>query len=133
MLFRSAYIYASADGPTPIPPDPSVPASSLASFWYGQTTYMDGLCQETCRDLRHVQHGFGGLIQTAEIAWHQGVDLYSERGNRLLTGLEFYAKYVLGAQVPPNLCKGVLSSTDAMPSWEIAYNHYNHRMNLPMF
>jgi hypothetical protein len=125
-----AYIYDSADGPAPIPPDPSV--TNIASFWYNQMPYMDGLCQETCRDLRHVQHGFGGLIQTAEIAWHQGVDLYSERGNRLLAGMEFHAQYVLGAPVPADLCKGVLNNTDAMPSWEIAYNHYNHRMNLRM-
>jgi hypothetical protein len=124
-----AYIYASADGPTPIPPDPSV--TNIATFWYGQTTYMDGLCQETCRDLRHVQHGFGGLIQTAEIAWHQGVDLYAERGNRLLTGMEFHAQYVLGGPVPSNLCSGTLANTQAMPSWEIALNHYSHRMNLP--
>jgi hypothetical protein len=126
-----AYIYASADGPMPVPPDPSA-APNLLKFWYGQATFMDGLSQETCRDLRHVQHGFGGLIQSAEIAWHQGVDLYAERGNRLLTGLEFHAKYILGAPVPADLCGGTLNSLEAMPTWEIPYNHYHHRKKLEM-
>ncbi len=126
-----AYIYASADGPKPLLPDPTA-TQNLVTFWYGQTTYMDGLCQETCRDLRHVQHGFGGLIHTAEIAWHQGVDLYSERDNRLMAGLEFHAQYILGAKVPSNLCTGTLMSTEPMPSWEIPYNHYHNRKKLSL-
>jgi hypothetical protein len=93
---------------------------------------MDGLSQETCRDLRHVQHGFGGLIQSAEIAWHQGVDLYAERGNRLLIGLEFHAQYILGAPVPSNLCGGTLNSLSPMPTWEIPYNHYHNRKKLDL-
>jgi hypothetical protein len=126
-----AYIYASADGPVPLLPDPSA-KQDLVTFWQGQSTFMDGLSQETCRDLRHVQHGFGGLIQSAEIAWHQGVDLYAERGNRLLTGLEFHAKYILGAPVPANLCGGALTRLDPMPTWEIPYNHYHNRKKLQM-
>ena len=126
-----AYIYASADGPVPLLPDPSA-KQDLVTFWQGQSTFMDGLSQETCRDLRHVQHGFGGLIQSAEIAWHQGVDLYAERGNRLLTGLEFHAKYILGAPVPANLCGGTLTRLDPMPTWEIPYNHYRNRKKLQM-
>jgi hypothetical protein len=126
-----AYIYASADGPVPLLPDPSA-TQDLIKFWSGQSTFMDGLSQETCRDLRHVQHGFGGLIQAAEIAWHQGVDLYAERGNRLLTGLEFHAKYILGAAVPPTLCGGTLNSLEPMPTWEIPYNHYHQRKKLDL-
>lgn len=42
-----------------------------------------GECGETCRDLYHSQYGLGGLIQLAELAWHQGVDLYSWGNNRL--------------------------------------------------
>ena len=124
-----AYIYATADGPVPIMPDPSAP-QNVVTFWYGQKTFVDGLCQETCRDLRHVQHGFGGLIQAAEIAWHQGVDLYAERGNRLLAGMEFHAQYILGATVPASLCGGTLISLEAMPSWEIAYSHFHNRKKL---
>jgi hypothetical protein len=126
-----AYVYAAADGPRPLLPDPTA-KQDLITFWYGQSTFMDGLCQETCRDLRHVQHGFGGLIQSAEIAWHQGVDLYAERDNRLLTALEFHAKYILGAPVPANLCNGTLNGLPAMPTFEIPYNHYHNRKKLDM-
>jgi hypothetical protein len=126
-----AYIYATADGPTPLLPDPSA-KQDVVTFWYGQMTFMDGLCQETCRDLRHVQHGFGGLIQAAEIAWHQGVDLYSERDNRLVAGLEFHAQYMLGTKVPSNLCGGILNDTRAMPTWEIAFNHFHNRRKLAL-
>jgi hypothetical protein len=79
-----------------------------------------------------VQHGFGGLIQSAEIAWHQGVDLYAERDNRLLVGLEFHAKYILGAPVPANLCNGMLDGLPPMPTFEIPYNHFHNRKKLDM-
>ncbi len=126
-----AYIYDASDGPVPVKPDPSL-AKDIVTFWYGQKVYRNGLSQETCRDLRHVQHGFGGLIQTAEVAWHQGVDLYSLFGNRLLEGLEFHAQYVLGAKAPADLCGGNVTGTEAMPTWEIAYNHYHNRKRLEM-
>ena len=35
-----------------------------------------GECAETSRDLYHSQFGLGGLVQVAELAWQQGVDLY---------------------------------------------------------
>lgn len=126
-----AYIYGIEDGPVPIKPDSSV-TKPMVDYWYGQKVLMDGLSQETCRDLRHVQHGFGGLIQTAETAFKQGADLYSANNNRLLTGLEFHAQFVLGAKAPANLCGGSVNDVDAMPTWEIAYNHYHNWMKLPM-
>jgi len=40
----------------------------------------DSCCtNETYRDLWHCQAGLGGLVQIAEMAWQQGVDLYSHR------------------------------------------------------
>ena len=50
--------------------------------WHGQRDFArSGLCQETCRDLGHVQFGFATLINTAQTAYLQGLDLY-ERGVR---------------------------------------------------
>lgn len=46
-----------------------------------------GECGETKRDLFHSQFGLGGLIQLAEMAWQQGVDLYSYRNNILFTAM----------------------------------------------
>lgn len=43
---------------------------------------------ETCRDLGHVQLGYATLVNTAETAWQQGIDLYGEEQDRLIAGAE---------------------------------------------
>ena len=40
------------------------------------------------------------MAEAAEIAWSQGVNLYSLADNRLLKGFEYTAKYNLGHDVP---------------------------------
>ena len=59
-----------------------------------------GQCQETGRDQAHTQMGLDFLACTCEIAWNQGVDLFSAYDNRLLKGFEYTAKYNLGFDVP---------------------------------
>ena len=54
----------------------------------------DGLSQETCRDLEHVQYGLAALVNVAETARIQGTDLYGEQGPRLAACMEFAALYV---------------------------------------
>ena len=105
-----AFIYGVEDGPVPKTVDPTHydTREKIDKHWYGQTVLFDGLCQETGRDLTHTQWGIGGLIHCAEIAWHQGIDLYAEDGNRLLRGMEFHAKYLNGEPVPPDLQNGKL-------------------------
>jgi len=44
--------------------------------------YPSGQCQETTRDSGHTQLGLGYLIQTAQVAWTQGVDLFGAADNR---------------------------------------------------
>lgn len=60
----------------------------------------NGQCQESGRDQLHVQMGLGFLGVACEIAWKQGVDLYSVADNRLAKGFEYTAKYNLGEEVP---------------------------------
>lgn len=63
--------------------------------------FMDnGQCQESGRDQQHVQMGIGYLANAAEIAWHQGVDLYGVFDNRLFKGFEYTACYMSGEDVP---------------------------------
>jgi Alginate lyase len=59
-----------------------------------------GQCQESGRDQQHTQLGLAHLGDCCEIAWHQGLDLYSYDDNRLLKGFEYTAKYNLGEDVP---------------------------------
>jgi hypothetical protein len=120
-----AYAYLKSDGDMPVPPPRgNKTGSALIGFWYGQSTFSDGLAQETCRDLSHVQYGFAGIINAAETALLQGVDLYAEESERLRAMLEFHAKYVNGASVPSSLCGGSLTDNRADPMWEIALNHF---------
>jgi hypothetical protein len=123
-----AYVYLTTDGPTPVLPPDGYGASSLTAYWYNQTMLVDGVCQETCRDLGHVQYGLAAMINAAETARIQGVDLYSEQATRIVAGLEFHAQYLDGVAVPSWLCGGTLTDVTPDPTWEIAYNEYATRL-----
>jgi hypothetical protein len=109
-------------------------SASLINRWYDPKVWPDGLSQETCRDLGHVQLGLAGMINTAEIAWHQGLDLYSGVADRVTTAMEFHAGLLLGGKAPAGLCGDVLSGVKVGATWEIAYNHFHNRMgrDLPL-
>jgi hypothetical protein len=93
--------------------------------------FVDGLGQETCRDLGHLQLGFSSMIDAAETAKIQGVDLYAEESKRIVAGFEFNAQYLDGVAVPSWLCGGKLNlSTD--PTWEIGYNEFATRLGLSL-
>ncbi len=65
-----------------------------------------GQCQESTRDHGHVQMGLGAFANVAQIAWTQGVDLFSIGNNRLATGIEYEARFLLGH---PVFCYGLMS------------------------
>jgi hypothetical protein len=121
-----AYIYLTSDGARPVNP----PRGSFN--WYGQTTFVDGLSQETCRDLLHTQLGMSAAINVAETAYQQGVDLYKEQSERIRAGMEFHADYLLGKPAPTWLCGGTLGELRVLPMWEIAFNHYKNRLGIDM-
>jgi hypothetical protein len=127
-----AYIYLSTDGPTPVPPPGTNKSQAqLISYWYNQSTFVDGVGQETCRDFGHLQMGYASMAAAAETARVQGIDLFGEQSTRIRAGWEFAAQYLNGAAVPSWLCGGTLNlSYD--PTWEIVYNHYANRLGLAM-
>lgn len=101
----------------------------------------DGQCQESGRDQAHTQLGLGHLADCAEIAWHQGLDLYGYANNRLLKGFEYTAKYNLGLDVPyvaqvdqtgkyfhENISSENRGKFRAI--YEQVYNHYVNRAGL---
>ena len=123
-----AYVYVTSDGAKPVPPPRgNKSGAALLSYWYDQSTFVDGVSQETCRDLSHAQYGFAGIVNAAETARIQGVDLYGEHATRLQAMLEFHAKYLNGASVPAWLCGGSLTDNRADPMWEIGFNHFAGR------
>jgi hypothetical protein len=130
-----AYMYLTSDGMYPVPPPGTTrttPAAIIA-YWQGQTTFVDGLAQETCRDFGHTEWGIAAAIDGAETALQQGVDLYAEQAKRLGAAMEFHADYVLGKPVPAWLCGGMLT-LGSVPTFEIGYNHLHDRlgMDLPL-
>ncbi len=100
-----------------------------------------GQCQESGRDQSHTQMGLEFLLNSAEIAWIQGDDLYSSANNLLLKGFEYTAKYNLGYEVPYEPYRSFEGryhykeiSTKARgrlrAMYERAYNHYHNRLGL---
>jgi hypothetical protein len=86
------------------------------------------------------QLGIGNLAEAAEMAWHQGVDLYAASDQRLLTGFEYVAKYNLGDTVPfssGGSCTSNYSTLsdsgrgDLRPIYEMVWNHYENRARTP--
>jgi hypothetical protein len=128
-----AYIYLSSDGALP----KAAPGSGLdtrdeiVKYWQGQTTFADGLTQETCRDFTHTGYGISAVSHVAETTRIQGEDLYPEVGERLRYALGFQSKYQLGAAVPSWLCGGTLN-LGLGPVTEVGFNALHNRMGIPM-
>lgn len=109
------------------------------------TKYLNdfGECQESGRDQLHTQMGLGYLSCACEMAWKQGVDLYSEADSRLAKGFEYTAKYNLGEDVPFVPYRSVegryyyekiskRSRGRFRPIYERTLHHYQDRMGLRM-
>lgn len=113
--------------------------ATMNTYWRNPSgVYQDGMEGETCRDMSHTTMGLEGLVMAAETARTQGVDLYGEQINRLVTGIEFNTRYMVqqlstGA-VPTNLCTGTLATggTGYTLGYEIAYNALSNRLGKPM-
>jgi len=117
-----ATIYLSSDGPAPLQPPKWGPAIWGNKGIIPQLT--DGLEQETARDSGHAALALAAMVDAAETARQQGVDLYAEQGKRIMAALEFQAQYL-----PPN--NGTPPEHlefNLHPTWEIAYNHYHDRL-----
>lgn len=128
-----AYIYLASDGALP----KTAPGSGLdtrdkiINYWQGQSTFMDGLSQETCRDLTHTGYGLSAISHIAETSRIQGQDLYPEIADRLRHALGLHAKYQLGAAVPSSLCGGSLKD-NLGPVTEVGFNALHNRMGIAM-
>ncbi|MGP3634896.1 alginate lyase family protein [Streptomyces sp. 24-1644] len=128
-----AYVYVTADGSLPkaAPDSGHDTRDEIVRYWQGQSTFVDGLTQETCRDLTHTGYGVSAISHIAETSRIQGQDLYPEIADRLRHALGLHAKYQLGAAVPSSLCGGSLK--DALgPVTEVGFNALHNRMGYAM-
>ncbi len=117
-----AYIYLTSDGPTPVKPE-----GCDMAIWgnKGYTTpLVDGLLQETCRDSGHANLALSAMVNAAETARQQGLDLYAEQGKRIMAALEYQAQFL----APNNAPASEHLEFNKHPTWEIAYNHFHNRL-----
>ncbi|MFI6407990.1 alginate lyase family protein [Streptomyces sp. NPDC050548] len=136
-LFRTrtaAYIYLASDGSVPktVPSQNLDTTAKIVSYWQGQSTFVTGLTQETCRDFTHTGYGLSSISHVAETSRIQGTDLYgTDVGERLRQALGFQAKYQLGTAVPSWLCGGSLT-LGLGPVTEVGYNALHNRLGIAM-
>jgi hypothetical protein len=129
-LRNPAYFYLTSDGvkPKPIAGDGGDPQK----FWFKPTKWIDGLTQETCRDNgHHSQFGLGSALHAAEVAWHQGVDVYTENQERYTAAMELLARQLLTGSMQ-GLCTDNTSTPDRYDTWEVGYNHYHNRAGIAL-
>jgi hypothetical protein len=127
-----AYVYLASDGDLPHPPVGSTidTRDEIIRYWQGQSTFSEGLTQETCRDFTHTGYGIASIADFAETTRIQGQSLYPEIDDRLRTALGFQSRYELNA--PPTwLCGGTITR-GLGPVTEVGYNHLNTRLGITM-
>lgn len=127
-----AYVYLASDGALPHPPVGSTidTRDEIIRYWQGQSTFSEGLTQETCRDFTHTGYGIASIADFAETTRIQGQSLYPEIGDRLRTALGFQSRYELNA--PPTwLCGGSITR-GLGPVTEVGFNHLNTRLGITM-
>jgi hypothetical protein len=90
-----------------------------------------GETTETCRDVTHAQMQLGGIIQAAEMAHHQGVNLFDDR---LWHCFELQASIMM-KEIPAGLTKADIKTPYGYwyePVWHIAHAHFTKRRKRPM-
>ncbi|MFI5753959.1 alginate lyase family protein [Streptomyces sp. NPDC051569] len=129
-----AYIYLSSDGALPktVPSQNLNTRDKIVSYWQGQSTFVTGLTQETCRDFVHTGYGISSVSHVFETARLQGQDLFPQVGERLRQALGFQSKYEIQAEpVPSSICGG--SVTRGLgPITEVGFNALNTRLGYAM-
>ncbi|SMQ19480.1 Alginate lyase [Streptomyces sp. Ag82_O1-12] len=130
----AAYVYLESDGALPktVPSQNLNTREKIVTYWQGQSTFVNGLSQETCRDFTHTGYGLSAISHVAETSRIQGQDLYgTDVGERLRHGLGFHAKYQLGAGAEGRLCGGSLK-LGLGPVTEVGHNALANRLGHAM-
>jgi hypothetical protein len=105
---------------------------NVQAFWTNPTKWVDGLTQETCRDNgHHAQFALGSAVHAAEVAWHQGVDIYTADSTRYAAALELMATQLLTGSMQ-GTCGNDTATADRFDTWEVAYNHYHNRKGIAL-
>lgn len=113
----------------------------LRFMWQHMFVEPRGRVVETTRDMWHAAVGLAGLVQCAEVLWHQGIDIYSFNDDVLRDSLEYHACVWIAerdrdtSRMPQDLqaIKVVINGRPYTPiSWDIAIHHYVERSGRTM-
>lgn len=100
--------------------------------WSNPILWPSGLTQETCRDNNHhAQFALSAAIGAAEIAWHQGVDVYAIYQERFTKAMELMSRQELTGNMQ-GVCPNNSATKDIYDTWEIAYHHYHDRQGISL-
>lgn len=149
-----AYIYLPSDGALPVrsPGGYYTSDNKNVCHWLNRdpwnptacpsapltTTFASGQTQETCRDYVHVGLGFASMLNAAETARMQAVDLYGEQRTRIVSGLEYNSLILNTVQgstsYPSGYCtnSAPLKTPYTEPTYEIGYQQYANRDRLSL-
>ncbi|WP_223276176.1 alginate lyase family protein [Sphingomonas daechungensis] len=102
------------------------------AVWFDPVRWVDGLTQETCRDNgHHAQFGLASALHAAEIAWNQGVDVYTPQTKRFTAAMELLARQLLTGDMQ-GTCANAVSTDTVFNTFEVGFNHYHYRVGLPL-
>ena len=136
-LFRvrtPAFVYLESDGALPkTKPSQNLDTrEKIIAYWQGQSTFVNGLTQETCRDFTHTGYGISAISHVLETSRIQGIDLYGEFGERLRYALGFQSRWERNLEpVPSWLCGGTVNR-GLGPITEVGYNALHTRLGIAM-
>lgn len=106
--------------------------NNIQAFWGNPSKWVDGLTQETCRDNgHHAQFALGSAIHAAEVAYNQGIDLYTAEQPRFVAALELMATQLLTGEMQ-GTCANDVATADRFDTWEVAYHHYHERKGVSL-
>ncbi|WP_335986858.1 alginate lyase family protein [Glycomyces sp. MUSA5-2] len=139
--------------------DNAIRDQAIDYFWNGEGNgsienaipflYSGGLAQwqESGRDQGHSIMGIGLMATFMEMAWNQGIDLYSANNNSFAKAAEYVARYNLGNTVPYTTYSwgtgqncayseqtviGSGGRGQVRPVWEMVFHHYTSRKGFAM-
>jgi hypothetical protein len=125
------FYYQPFDGDHPHP----FPRANDKTTWNGQTVFnatLNGISQETCRDLGHTEYGIAATINIAATAYIQGIDLFSAEKLRLAAALEFNSSLELSNPLPASLCDGAVHLSKVHATYILGYYALHNRLGVPL-
>lgn len=130
------YIYISADGGRPRDvPWYSRTETEVREKWTNPTRYVDGMPMELCRDIPHSGYGLSAIINVAETARIQGLDLYALHRDRITKAMEKISYYGMDhiehLSDYKDICEKEVTGW-ARGTLFIGYNHYAFRQHVAL-